>query len=134
MAVETHTYNPLNLVAGDAPIRTLRIQIKAGELTVKGLSALTPMKLSSSTGLAGPCTTLGDNSVGLLVPDSSSTAETLVGTPKTTASIYWWVYTHIDIFGAKVDFTAISAATSNNKKLVIFVGTGINLVFPLAGQ
>jgi len=130
MAVATTTYTPLEIVAGDADIRSLRVTIPANQAAVP---ALTPMKLDANY-KAVPATALTDKIVGVLIPLDGSQQGALIGTTLDAADQFAHVYTHADLFGSMVDFTAMATANSDLKKSAIFAATGINLVFPAAGQ
>ena len=131
MAENLSTYDPLQIVAGSAPHRSLRVTIPSGQAAIP---ALTPLKFDL-TFKCVPATALTDKIVGVLIPGAGSETDALVGTTLDAgADQFAHVYTHADLFGDMVDYTAMATANDDLKKSSIFAGTGINLVFPAAGQ
>lgn len=124
------TYTPLQFVAGDAPHRSMRVTLPANQAVIPGL---TPMKFDADFKCV-PATALTDKIVGVTVPGVGSAHGTLAGTSLSTQDQLIHVYTHIDLFGDQVNYTAMPTANNNLKKASIFAGTGINLTFSSAGE
>lgn len=130
MAQDITTYSPLNLQAGSAPLRSLRVTIPAAHAAIP---ALTPVKYDVNFKIV-PATALTDEVVGVTIPGAGSQEGALIGTTVDAADQFAHIYTHGDLFGDMVDFTAMATANSDLKKSSVFAKSGINLTFPAAGQ
>ena len=130
MARETVNYEPLEFIAGSAPIRSTKVTIPAGHADVL---ALVPMKRNASFE-AIPATALTDKIVGLTIPNVSATKDSFTSITTNVAAQSSHLYTHIDVCSRMVDFSAIAAADTFDKQSSMFDGTGISLVFTDAGQ
>lgn len=130
MSVDSVSYDPLQFVAGSAPHRSLKVTIPAA---ANAIPALTPMKYDAAF-KAIPATALTDKIIGVTIPGPNSQTGALEGIPDSGSDQFAHLYTHIDLFGSMVDYTAMASADNDLKKSSIFVGSGINLVFPAAGQ
>lgn len=130
MAVDETSYTPLEIIAGSAEVRSTRVTIPASQAAIP---ALTPMKYDVNF-KAIPATALTDKIIGVLIPMAGSQQGALIGTSVVAADQFAHVYTDAELFGDMIDFTAMPTADNNLKKASIFATTGINLVFPAAGQ
>ena len=130
MARDSVSYDPLQFIAGSGEIRSTRVTVPAAHAAIP---ALTPLKRDVNY-KAIPATALTDTIIGVVIPGPGSLDGALIGTTVDAADQFIHVYTDIELFGDQVDFTAIAAATDNLKKAGVFDRSGINLVFPDAGQ
>lgn len=129
MAFDSSTYDPLQFNAGSSEIRSQEVTIPAGQADIPGL---TPMKYNASFE-AIPATALADDIIGVLVPSPKSVSGNLIGTVNNVAAQPAHIYTDIDLYLDQVDYSAMSAANTDLKKISIFGLTGINIVVAQPG-
>ena len=130
MAVDETTYTPLEIIAGSADVRSTKVTIPANQAAIP---ALTPLKYDINF-KAIPATALTDTIIGVLIPMAGSQQGALIGTSVNTSDQFAHVYTDAELFGDMINFSAMATANNDLKKASIFATTGINLVFPAAGQ
>lgn len=127
MAVDTASYSPLQIIAGDSDIRSKQVSIAA---SAGAIAALAPLKRDAS----GQCVlaaAIADEIVGILVPGVGSEPGALVGLANSASIQKAYVYTQGDFWADQIGWgaTLLALVTTDDKKDQVFDQSGINLKF-----
>lgn len=133
MAYDSVTHTPLQIIAGDADVRTKTVTALANEAIIP---ALTPMKRDAAH-KAIPATAVTDAIIGITIPRPGSVAGALVGKPISATDSDIELYTSGDFFDLInwENITAITGDTAADRLLKdeAFDGTAITIRWPAPG-
>lgn len=119
MAYTEVTYTPPNVFAGNSDVTVVSGTVPANTAVLP----YAPLKRDANK-LLVPATALTDVVIGILMPDTDGNGvANTAGTKKVN------YYKSGDFWASAVNFTAIAAADTNDKKQSLFDLTGINLRF-----